>query len=178
MLRQVIILSFLVLAAGIAAARFADQSDRAGVVRPTAAAAVAGVRPAPAPAAQNGYGSSTVIMPDARGHFRVDARVDARPMAFMIDTGATVIALREGDAAALGIHPAAGDFTAEVKTANGSVRGAPTQLDMVEVGGLMVRDVPALILPDQALGENLLGLSFLRRLRRFEYSDGRLVLEQ
>jgi aspartyl protease family protein len=99
-------------------------------------------------------------------------------MAFMIDTGATVIALREGDAAALGLHPAPRDYTTEVKTANGSVRGASTQLGMVEVGGLMVRDVPALILPDQALGENLLGLSFLRRLRRFEYSDGRLVLEQ
>jgi aspartyl protease family protein len=178
MLRQVIILSFLVLAAGIAAARFADQSDRAGVVRPTAATAVAAAPAAPVTAPQSAYSSSVVVTPDARGHFLVDARVDARPMAFMIDTGATVIALREGDAAALGIHPAARDFTTEVKTANGSLRGAPTQLDMVEVGGLMVRDVPALILPDQALSENLLGLSFLRRLRRFEYSDGRLVLEQ
>jgi aspartyl protease family protein len=49
---------------------------------------------------------------------------------------------------------------------------------MVEVGGLQVYDVRALVLPDDALSENLLGLSFLSRLRRFEFSNGRLVLEQ
>jgi aspartyl protease family protein len=58
------------------------------------------------------------------------------------------------------------------------VRAAPTQLDTVEVGDLLVRDVAAVVLPDEALSDNLLGLSFLSRLRRFEYSDGKLVLEQ
>jgi aspartyl protease family protein len=43
---------------------------------------------------------------------------------------------------------------------------------------LVVRDVAALVMPDEALSDNLLGLSFLSRLRRFEYSAGRLVLEQ
>ena len=42
----------------------------------------------------------------------------------------------------------------------------------------MVRNVAALVLPDSALSDNLLGLSFLQRLRRFEYADGKLVLEQ
>jgi aspartyl protease family protein len=96
----------------------------------------------------------------------------------MVDTGASVIALRAADAAMLGIRPSPRDFTAEVKTANGSIRGAPTRLSMVDVGGLMVRDVAALVLPDEALSENLLGLSFLSRLRRFEYSNGKMVLEQ
>ena len=41
-----------------------------------------------------------------------------------------------------------------------------------------MRDVAALVVPDEALSENLLGLSFLSRLRRFEYSNGKLVLEQ
>jgi aspartyl protease family protein len=49
---------------------------------------------------------------------------------------------------------------------------------MVEVGGIMVRDVQAVVMPDEALGENLLGMSFLSRLRRFEVADGKLVLEQ
>ena len=96
----------------------------------------------------------------------------------MVDTGATVIALMASDAARLGIHPAQREFVTEVKTANGSVRAAPTRLDMVEIGDLVVRDVPALVLPDAALSDNLLGLSFLSRLRRFEYSGGQLVLEQ
>jgi aspartyl protease family protein len=99
-------------------------------------------------------------------------------MDFMIDTGASLVALRASDAASLGVHPAAREFTAEVKTANGSVRAAQTQLGMVEIGGVTVRDVAALVLPDQALSENLLGMSFLMRLRHFEYSNGKLVLEQ
>jgi len=49
---------------------------------------------------------------------------------------------------------------------------------MVEVGGLIVRDVDALVLPDEALSENLLGLSFLAKLKRFEYANGKMVLEQ
>ena len=48
----------------------------------------------------------------------------------------------------------------------------------LEVGGLIVRDVDAMVLPDAALSENLLGLSFLSRLKRFEYSNGQMVLEQ
>ena len=43
---------------------------------------------------------------------------------------------------------------------------------MVDIGGLMVRDVDAMVLPDEALSENLLGLSFLSKLKRFEYANG------
>ena len=49
---------------------------------------------------------------------------------------------------------------------------------MMDVGGLIVRDVDAMVLPDEALSENLLGMSFLSRLKRFEYANGRMVLEQ
>jgi aspartyl protease family protein len=120
-----------------------------------------------------------VVVPrDARGHFQVDARVDGGRLSFMVDTGASVIALTASDAARLGIRPSPSEFVAEVRTANGTVRAAPTRLDAVEVGDLLVRDVAAVVLPDEALSDNLLGLSFLSRLRRFEYSDGKLVLEQ
>jgi aspartyl protease family protein len=121
---------------------------------------------------------SITVPRDGRGHFQVDARVDGRELSFMIDTGASVIALTASDAARLGIHPARSEFVTQVKTANGTVHAAPAQLDMVEVGDLVVRDVAALVLPDEALSGNLLGLSFLSRLRRFEYSDGKLVLEK
>lgn len=49
---------------------------------------------------------------------------------------------------------------------------------MPDVGGLIVRDVDAMVLPDEALSENLLGLSFLSRLKRFEYAYGQMALEQ
>lgn len=121
---------------------------------------------------------SVIIRRDGRGHFQVDGRVDGRKLSFMVDTGASTIALTASDAARLGIHPAARDFTVTVRTANGTVRAAPVRLNMVEIGGLIVRDVAALVAPDAALGENLLGLSFLTKLRRFEYAEGKLVLEQ
>jgi aspartyl protease family protein len=95
-------------------------------------------------------------------------------MDFMVDTGAP--GCLAGQRCRQPRDPSAP--TVEVKTANGSVHAAATQLGMVEIGGVMVRDVAALVLPDQVLSENLLGMSFLSRLRRFEYGDGKLVLEQ
>ena len=132
-----------------------------------------------APDAPVTYSSrNVVITPDRQGHFRVEARIDGRRLNFMVDTGASVIALTERDAGRLGLRPMRSEYTALVKTANGSVKAAPVSLNSVELDGIRVRDVRALVLPDDALSENLLGLSFLSRLRRFEYSRGRLVLEQ
>jgi clan AA aspartic protease (TIGR02281 family) len=89
-----------------------------------------------------------------------------------------VIALNESSAARFGLRPSSGDYNATVTTANGKVRAARTRLAMVDIGGLVVRDVDAMVLPDEALSENLLGLSFLSRLKRFEYANGQMVLEQ
>ncbi len=130
----------------------------------------------PMPASSNSR-SVTISRAD-NGHFAVTGRVDGRRLEFMVDTGASVIALTERDAAMLGIHPAASEYTAMVRTANGTVRAAPVELARVEVEDLVVHDVAAMVLPEGALSDNLLGLSFLSRLRRFEYADGRLVLEQ
>jgi aspartyl protease family protein len=49
---------------------------------------------------------------------------------------------------------------------------------MVDIGGLVGRDVDAMVLPDEALSENPIGPPFLSRLKRFEYANGRMVLEQ
>jgi aspartyl protease family protein len=121
---------------------------------------------------------SVVIAPGSGGHFRVAARVDGRRVNFMVDTGASVIALTQRDAATLGIHPAERDYVAMVKTANGAMRVAPVELGTVEIDDLEVHNVAAVVLPPGVLNENLLGLSFLSRLRHFEYTDGKLVLEQ
>ena len=115
---------------------------------------------------------------DALGHFRVQGRVDGRQLEFMVDTGASVIALTADDAAQLGIHPADSEYTVLLKTANGTVHAAPTTLDMVEIGDIMMQDVAAVVMPDGALSDNLLGLSFLSRLHHFEYNEGKMVLEQ
>lgn len=121
---------------------------------------------------------SVTIPRDNRGHFQVEARVDGRRIGFMVDTGASVIALTSTDARRLGINPSRNDFTVQVRTANGTVNAAPVMLNAVDVDGLVVRNVQALVVPGNALSENLLGLSYLTKLKRFEYSNGKLVLEQ
>ncbi len=123
------------------------------------------------------YPRTASIPRGANGHFEADAYVDGRRMGFMIDTGASVIALRQQDAARLGIRPAQRDFTARVTTANGVVFAAPAELASVELGGILVRNVAAVVLPDEALAQNLLGMSFLSRIH-WQYQGGRLMLEQ
>ncbi len=169
-MRQIIVVAGLLL---IFAGVFARFADKALTEHPAPTAMVATPEPA-VPA-----GGRTVVIPrDSRGHFQVNARVDGKQMGFMVDTGASVIALTAADARRLGLRPSQREFTAAVQTANGTVRAAPTQLDRVEIDGVTVRNVAALIMPDEVLGENLLGLSFLSKLRRFEYSNGKLILEQ
>jgi aspartyl protease family protein len=146
---------------------------------PRATLAVAAAHPDTAAAPSSATSSrSVVIAPSRGGHFRVEGRVDGRRIDFMVDTGASVIALKPEDAATLGIRPVPSDYVAMVKTANGAIRVAPVELDTVEIEDLEVHNVAAIVLPAGVAPENLLGLSFLRRLRRFEYADGKLVLEQ
>ena len=128
--------------------------------------------------ARQASGRSLDIPRDARGHFQTDGRIDGQRVNFMIDTGASLVALNEKSAAQFGLRPSRSDYNATVTTANGTIKAARTRLAMIELGGLVVRDVDAVVLPDEALSENLLGLSFLSKLKRFEYANGRLVLEQ
>ena len=111
------------------------------------------------------------------GHFYVDAEINFRPVRLMVDTGATVIALRQSDAAAAGIRPRRADFEHPVQTANGTAYAAAASLDSVAIRDIEVSGVRALILPDDKLSMSLLGGSFLNRLARFEVADGTLIFE-
>jgi aspartyl protease family protein len=170
--RHILIFAAIMIAAGTYMAQLADQMTTAHA-KPSPVAAVARQTPAPAP----DYDRSVVIGRDSRGHFQADARIEGQHIEFMIDTGASVIALTETDAIRIGVRPAPGDYRATVTTANGRVKAAPVRLASVDVGGLVVRDVEAMVLPDGALSENLLGMSFLSRLKRFELANGQMVLQ-
>jgi aspartyl protease family protein len=121
---------------------------------------------------------TATVRDDARGHFQVEGVIDGRRIDFLVDTGASTVTLRERDASRLGINPAPRDYTGRASTANGTVRYAPVRLPSLEVNGIRIYDVQAAVLPDEALSTNLLGMSFLSRVRRFEMANGRLVMEQ
>lgn len=170
-MRHVLFFAAAVLILGAYAARFADQA----MAPPPRAAAVQPVAQAPEPTRS---GHSLTLDSDRQGHFQVEARIEGRRLDFVIDTGASLVILRESAAAQVGIHPMPVDYTATVATANGKVKAARAKLDRVELGDITVFDVPALVLPDEVLSQNLLGVSFLSKLRRYEYANGRMVLEQ
>jgi len=172
-MRAFLVLAVVLVVGGGYAARFADKTV---VEHPQAQAAAVSVDTGPREPVSSGR--SLMVEAGHDGHFAVQSRVDGVFTDFMIDTGASLVVLRETDAANAGFHPMPADYTAVVSTANGKVKAAPIKLDRIEVGGITVYDVPALVLPDEILGKNLLGMAFLSRLRRYEVADGRLVLEQ
>jgi aspartyl protease family protein len=171
-MRNLMILAAVLVGLGTYMAQMADQMS------PASASASTSPKKEPAQTVARASGRSLNIPRDARGHFQTDGHIDGQRLNFMVDTGASLVALNEKSAARFGFRPSRSDYNATVTTANGTIKAARTRLAMIDLGGLVVRDVDAVVLPDEALSENLLGLSFLSKLKRFEYANGRLVLEQ
>jgi aspartyl protease family protein len=173
-MRAVLIFLCVIGAVCAYAAQQLDKWNKSGQ-RP---AMMASVKPAATEqVVSSPYGTTVTLRSDTRGHFLVDARVDGRPVDFMVDTGASVIALRESSAAKLGIHPSRRDYTARATTANGVTAAAPVILNRVEIAGITVRDVRAFVMADEGLSTNLLGMSFLSKVK-WTHDRGRLILEQ
>jgi aspartyl protease family protein len=125
-----------------------------------------------------GFAREIRLKADPRGHFVFEAAINDRPATFMADTGATLVVLTYEDAARLGLSPHSLDFTGLAETANGTARVAPVMLDRVRVDDITVRDVPAVVAERGALGTNLLGMSFLSRLKSFQMQGSELILVQ
>ena len=106
--------------------------------------------------------SSVALTADGRGQFVARATVNGRAVTFLVDTGATLTSLSRADAARIGIDYHRGT-PAFAMTANGVVRGWRLSLDSVAIGDVMVRDVDAMVVDDDAFSTALLGMSFLGR---------------
>jgi aspartyl protease family protein len=172
-MRNIMIFAAAIAGLGTVMAQMADR------MTPALANTAKKAAPVEMAAAESGSGRRSLSIPhNARGHFETEGRIDGQRIDFMVDTGASMIALNETSAARFGLRPSRGEYNATVTTANGTVKCARTRIAMIDVGGLVVRDVDAMVLPDEALSQNLLGLSFLSRLKRFEYANGMMVLEQ
>ena len=123
-------------------------------------------------------GSVVEIEAGGNGHFNTEADVNGRAIDVMIDTGATMVALSYEDAEHAGILLNDNDFTQSVSTANGIARVAPVTIDRISIGDITVRNVPAAVTERGRLKTSLLGMSFLRRLSRFDMRSGRLVMQE
>lgn len=116
-----------------------------------------------------------VLKRNAQGHYVASGFINGYPVTFLVDTGATQVAISEKLAERLGLEKQGGTFS---QTANGVVAVWQTRLDRVTLGVIEQRDVRATILPDlRPWNQVLLGMSFLKRLELVQ-RDGTLLLRQ
>jgi aspartyl protease family protein len=183
MLKHVLIMSAAVLSAflagaGVIAFNAMTHSHSHGLPFPSRAeAAVPPAEihaPAP-PAAMPHHAGNAEVMKASDGHYWAEATVNGRHVRFLVDTGATAVALTLEDARRLSIDPARLNFDRSVSTASGKSRAAVVELDYVSVAGARVEHVPALVL-EQGLETSLLGMTYLGRLSKFEATQSALIL--
>jgi aspartyl protease family protein len=103
----------------------------------------------------------TVLKADGRGHFVADGQVNGAAVRFLVDTGATLIALPAADAKRMGISYVNAP-RGVVSTANGSAAAYKVKLDTVRVGDITINNVDAVVM-EAGLTFPLLGMSFLNR---------------
>lgn len=123
-------------------------------------------------------GATVVLDADSRGHYRGDFRINGKPVEGMIDTGASLVALNETTARRLGYGATALDFKYAVNTANGKTEAAHVTLRRVEIGGIRVEDVDAMVLRDKALSKTLIGMSFLKQIGSYAVENDVLRLSR
>jgi aspartyl protease family protein len=110
------------------------------------------------------------------GHYAVRAAVNGQSMTLMVDTGATSVVLKPADAERAGINLDDLSYTTPIDTANGTTFAAAVRLKSLSIGPLVVNNIEALVARPGSIKENLLGMSFLRRLRSYEFTNDYLTL--
>lgn len=132
---------------------------------------------APAQASSAVAGENVLTLDgDLVGHFTAHPSLDGRRIRMLVDTGATYVALSYEDAMMIGLKVEPRDFTVRLSTANGVASAARTRIGEVKLGEITVRNVDAIVAQRGAMRTSLLGMSFLKRLKGFEVSKGRLTL--
>jgi aspartyl protease family protein len=110
------------------------------------------------------------------GHFAASTSVNGARIAMLIDTGASTVVLKQADAKAAGIDMRGLSYTIPVSTANGQTFAARVRLRSVVIGSIQIDNIEALVAKPGALRESLLGMTFLSRLRSYEFSGEFLTL--
>ncbi|MES2369405.1 MAG: TIGR02281 family clan AA aspartic protease [Pseudomonadota bacterium] len=105
---------------------------------------------------------SISLTADARGHFAAAGALNGYPMTFLVDTGATAIAISATEAKRIGLDYRSGQAVG-VGTAAGVVPAWRVKFNTVKVGGISVNQVDGMVV-ETGLNMPLLGMSFLNRM--------------
>jgi len=175
MLRSVLFIAGVVVAVGFFApdltGHFLDRTAATNNTRPSAGSATV-------PALNTNNGGHFRIPADRSGHYLTEVQINGRTLNAMVDTGASLVVLRYEDAQNLGLVYGNDRFEMSVQTANGVGRAHRIKLYSVRLGSILLDDVDALIMEQGLLQTNLLGMSLLKRLSRYEVRGDTLILER
>ncbi len=121
-------------------------------------------------------GDSRVEIPRGRdGHYMLTLDVNGTPVDFIVDTGASEIVLSQRDADRIGLDPAELAYLGSAQTANGTVRTAAVNLDSMALGGIVDRNIRAVV-NEGELDGSLLGMTYLHLYQKIEIENGQMVL--
>jgi aspartyl protease family protein len=173
MLRLAVIAVIGALSATVAAkgVLMLDRANHGAVLRPAQSASpdeadgAASSDLSPQAAVAAGQAAEVSKSPD--GHYWAEANVNGHDVHFLVDTGATAVALTVADAQL--------NYAYQVATANGPTLAAKVKLDSVAVAGAEVRNVDAFVI-QSGLQNSLLGMTYLGRLSQFDATPTALIL--
>jgi aspartyl protease family protein len=120
-------------------------------------------------------GSKIVLSAGDGGHFLAQGSINGKAVQFMVDTGATTVAMGSAEAKRMGIDYTSGK-PVRMNTANGQTMGYLLTLNTVRIGDVEVQNVEAIV-SQQAMPYVLLGNSFLTRFSMRRDND-QMVLER
>ncbi|MEL6387294.1 MAG: TIGR02281 family clan AA aspartic protease [Pseudomonadota bacterium] len=120
---------------------------------------------------------AAILRKENDGHFWATANADGTSVKFMVDTGASTVALTYKDAQRMGVTPSPEDFRWRIRTAGGEVKGASVLIESIKIGMVEVENVEAMVLRD-GLSQSLLGMTFLGELQSYEFRQSNLILRQ
>lgn len=121
-------------------------------------------------------GDTLRIRQSADGHFWVDAEVNAEPVRFLIDSGATTTAMTLGTAQKAGINISDSPFPVILSTANGSVQAQRGTIQSLQIGPMLAKDLPVVV-AEEFGDSNVIGMNFLSSLRSWRVEGTEMVLE-
>jgi aspartyl protease family protein len=127
-------------------------------------------------AGASGKGNRIVLNAGTGGHFMTAGQINGRAVQFMVDTGATSVAMSAADADRTGINYKDGQ-PVRMSTANGVTQGYRVKLNSVRVGDVEVYDVDAVVSP-QPMPFMLLGNSFLTRFQMLRENEQMILVRR
>jgi aspartyl protease family protein len=149
--------------------------EAAGLV-PKQAETIVPVQAVASPSSRSTGGAVRIKKNPRDGQFWTDARVNNRSINFLVDTGASTVALTASDAKKAGINLRSLEYNVPVSTAGGQVYAASTTLKSVKVGSIRVKNVRAVVIPE-GLHVSLLGMTYLGQIKKIEVTPDALKLK-